>query len=707
MTNEGPADLLTELASAHGVATDYWDFSGRHRQVTASTLRAVLAALDVDASDEAAQQVALAAARDDEWRHTLPPCTVNQDDHNTWIFVHVPHGTAVTCRLELEDGGSLPLQQVDNWVDPRVIDGRLIGRATFDIPAGLPLGWHTIVATIEGEETRAPFANTPATLTLPPLRDGRGWGLMAQLYSVTSAGSWGVGDAQDLADLATWAGGQGADFILINPIHAGESVPPLTPSPYLPASRQFVNPLYIRPEAIPEYARLGAADRRTIEELRQRTIGSADDLIDRDRSWEAKLVALDLIFAAGRSTERDAAFAQWREEQGIVLERFATWSALVERYGHPLPERLRDVTSPEVTEQARALAGRRDFFVWLQWIVAEQFAAAQQAAKDAGMAIGIMHDLAVGVHKSGSDTWAMPSVFAPSIAVGAPADMYNQLGQNWSQPPWRPDVLMDLHYAPLRAMVRRLAAMGGALRLDHIMGLFRLWWIPQSAQTPADGTYVRYRFDHMVGVVALEAARAGAVIVGEDLGTVEPWVRDYLAQRGFLGTAVAWFEYEGDHPRPPAHYRRCQLAAVNTHDLPPSAGYLRDEHVRLRAQLGILELDEADEYARSAGERARMIAALRQEGVLGEDDSPEAVGDALYRYVAHTPSALVSVSLTDATGERRAQNQPGTDREYPNWCIPLGDGEGRPVMVEDLVAGRYNHLLGLVEHAIHEGDGQD
>lgn len=693
-------ERLAALADALGVATEYWDYSGVHRQVSAETLTAVLSAMGIDPTDDEA----LAHREDAVWRDPLPPCTVNQQNHNTWIPVHVPHGSQVTCRVECEDGTRVPLAQVDNWVPPREVDGDLIGRATFDIPAGLPLGWHTIVAEVEGGGIfRAPFANTPVRLELPQLRAERGWGVMAQLYSVRSQGSWGIGDAVDLADLARWVASRGGDFVLINPIHAGEPAAPLTPSPYLPSSRQFISPLYIRPEAIAEFERVSARQREAIDQWRAEASANQDELLDRDRAWTAKCAALEVIYAVARSEEREGQLRAWRREQGEELERFAAWCALVECHGDPLPQRLRDIDSAQVAQECHRLSERIDFFVWLQWIVAEQFQAAQAQARDAGMTIGIMHDLAVGVHKRGADVWAMPDQFAQGMSVGAPADMYNQLGQNWSQPPWRPDSLERSAYAPLRHMVRRLATMGGALRLDHIMGLFRLWWIPHEAQRPADGTYVRYRFDHMVGVMALEAQRAGCVVVGEDLGTVEPWVREYLADRGVLGTGVAWFEYDGDAPRRPADYRRWQLATVNTHDLPPTAGFLRDEHVRLRAALGILEAGEDEEYARSAAERDRMIAALRREGVLGAHADIEAVGDALYRYVARTPSALVAVSLTDATGERRAQNQPGTDREYPNWSIPLGDGAGRAVQLEKLREGGFDHLLDLVESELHPG----
>lgn len=698
-------EALTELARAVGIATDYWDYSGNHRLVKPETLRAVLSSLGhpCDTADDARAE--LARIQEDEWRHTLPVVTINQEDHNTWIPVHVPHGTQVTCELVLEDGQTLPLNQVDHWVDPRYIDGQLIGRATFDIPAGLPVGWHTIRAHIDGVGTvEAPFANTPATLHLPALRNGRGWGIMAQLYSVAARDSWGIGDTADLARLATWAASHGADFVLINPIHAGEPVAPITPSPYLPSSRLFLAPLYIRPENVAEYATCPPELKDAIEKLRVKARAGQEPLLDRDAMWEPKRQALELLFHQRPTRKRRRDFETWRTEQGRPLERFAAWCALVEKYGEELPAGLASVDDDNVEKELADphMRERQTFYCWLQWNVSLQFAQAHAHAREAGMAIGIMHDLAVGVHKSGADVWAFPEFFARGQAVGAPADMYNQLGQNWSQPPWRPDTLQNSGYAPLRDMVARLASLGGALRLDHIMGLFRLWWIPADAATPADGTYVRYRFDHMVGIVALEAARAGALIVGEDLGTVEPWVRDYLAERGFLGTAVTWFEYDGDNVRKPADYRRFQLAAVNTHDLPPSAGYLRDEHVSLRARLGILEASEEEEYARSAAERSRMIAALRAEGVLGDDETPEAIGQALYRYVARTPSALVAVSLTDATGERRAQNQPGTDREYPNWSIPLGDGEGATVTIDDLEAREsYAALLQQVERDIH------
>ncbi|GAB2620148.1 hypothetical protein GCM10027067_35090 [Pseudactinotalea suaedae] len=268
--------------------------------------------------------------------------------------------------------------------------------------------------------------------------------------------------------------------------------------------------------------------------------------------------------------------------------------------------------------------------------------------------------------------------------MGAPPDFYNQQGQDWSQPPLRPDALAASGYAPVRDMVRTVLRHAGALRVDHIIGFFRLWWIPQGA-SPSEGTYVRYDHDAMIGVLALEAHRAGAVVIGEDLGTVEPWVREYLERRGILGTSVLWFENTEDgQPRPPEEYRRLVLATVTTHDLPPTAGYLAEEHVDLRNRLGLLTEPVAQVRLEARIQRERMLAALASRGLLPDDPTERQTVEALHAFIAQTPSALVGVSLADAVGERRTQNQPGTDTEYPNWKIPLADGGERCVLVSDL-----------------------
>jgi 4-alpha-glucanotransferase len=245
-------------------------------------------------------------------------------------------------------------------------------------------------------------------------------------------------------------------------------------------------------------------------------------------------------------------------------------------------------------------------------------------------------------------------------------------------------------------MLRTVLRHAGAVRIDHIIGLFRLWWIPQG-NSPADATYVTYDHDAMIGILALEAHRAGAVVIGEDLGNVEPWVRDYLLDRGVLGTSILWFEKDADgNPLPPEDYRRLALSSVTTHDLPPTAGYLAEEHVALRERLGLLT-EPVEQVRRAArAEREAMLAVLRERGLLGDDPSEREVVEALHRYVLRTPSVLVGVSLADAVGERRAQNQPGTDQEYPNWKVPLADGAGRLVLLDDLFTNARLRSLAAV-----------
>ena len=324
------------------------------------------------------------------------------------------------------------------------------------------------------------------------------------------------------------------------------------------------------------------------------------------------------------------------------------------------------------------------------------------------MAIGVMHDLAVGVHPAGSDAWALQDVLAAGVSVGAPPDMYNQMGQDWSQPPWRPDALAEAGFGPFRDMLRTVLRNAGGMRIDHVLGLFRLWWVPRG-RPASEGTFVRLDHDAMLGILCLEAHRAGAVIVGEDLGTVEPWVQEALADRGILGTSILWFEKQDSGAvKPPASWRREVLASVTVHDLPPTAGYLRDEHVRIRADLGLLTRPAEVERADADRERHEWAALLRSEGWLDQsadiatDEGLEAMLVALHRALAASPARLLGVSLPDAFGDRRAQNQPGTDQEYPNWRVPMTDSSGAPVLLDDCYAApeRVEHLVATVRPSV-------
>ncbi len=686
------APSLVDLADRFGLSTAYEDWSGRRVDVPEATLIAVLAALGVDAADEAERNTARAAHEKAHWSRALPPTILGQAGTQTTFWVHVTHGQPADVWLQLEDGTvRAGIRQVDNFTPPFDLDGRRIGEASFVLPDDLPLGYHRAYLRSGNDESSAAVIVTPAWLGVPErLGARRSWGLATQLYSVRSRQSWGVGDLTDLVDLAVWSASvHGAGYVLVNPLHAAEPTSPMEPSPYLPTSRRFVNPLYLRVEAIPEFAELPRRGRvRRLREGVQKHAASLDS-IDRDSAWAAKREALELVFAVPRTAGRDLAFAAYCAREGRALDDFATWCVLAEKYGadwHRWPESMRHPGAESVAKFVKKHSAAIDFHRWLQWQLDEQLAGAQTQAISAGMSVGIVHDLAVGVHPDGADAWALQDSLALGVSAGAPPDEFNQLGQDWSQPPWRPDRLDEQEYRPFRALIRSVLRHAGGVRIDHIIGLFRLWWIPQG-QAPTEGTYVRYNHDAMIGIVALEAHRAMALVVGEDLGTVEPWVRDYLRARGVLGTSILWFELDRNGsggPLPAERWREYCLSSVTTHDLPPTAGYLTNEHVRLRDSLGLLTRPVKQELAAAEAEQAAWLAELRRVGLLSKHADEEQTVLALHQYLGRTPSRLLGLALTDAVGDKRTQNQPGTTDEYPNWRVPLSGPDGRPILLEDV-----------------------
>lgn len=700
-------DRVRHLAQNCGIDTEYWDWAGNYHGVSLETLVAMLGALDIEITTNESVEKAIRAQDEKPWRRTLPPCVVMTQGWDYYVPVHLPDGDSLEVWAELEDGSRAEVPQVDHYFPPREIDGKMVGRATFAIPGSLPIGWHTLHTRLQdGTHATSPLAVTPARLEIPEFPHGKVWGMMVQLYSVCSRRSWGMGDFADLSDMGETFAKLGADFILVNPLGAGEPNVPVTPSPYLPATRRFVSPLYIRPQNIPEMSYLSPVDQdriRTLESAASRVTSrrERERLIDRDQSWKNKREALAIIYTAPRSTKRQKAFTEFCERQGQGLDDYAVWCVIAEELGLGVwPAELQDLRSPAVAKLREKKADRIDFFKWLQWIATEQLQAAGQSVKDAGMRVGIMKDLAVGVHPQGADAWIHRDVFSPQITVGAPPDMYNHLGQDWSQPVMRPDRLEELAYQPFRQVVQTALRGAGALRMDHIMGLFRLWCIPQGKGAGA-GTYLRYNHEAMVGVLLLEAARAGALVIGEDLGTVEPWVREYLSERGVMGTSVMWFENDENGLLDPRQYRSLCLATVNTHDLPPTLGFLQGAHLKLQDELGLLGKPVEQCFAELEGLKRGAIRSLRERGYL-----PQTVGDdgsgcsdqellqALHAFIASANAKLIGVSLVDAVGELRLQNQPGTDREYPNWKIPLADKFGRLVYVEDLASD-----AGLIELA--------
>ncbi|MFC8663292.1 4-alpha-glucanotransferase [Streptomyces sp. NPDC057199] len=573
----------------------------------------------------------------------------------------------------------------------------------------LPLGVHELEATApDGRTGRAHLVVAPTRLPAAP---GRTYGLLVQVYSLLSRRSWGMGDLGDLAELTAWAGrALGAGFVQVNPMHAAVPGAPTDPSPYRPSSRRYPDPVYLRVEDIPEFAYAGERDRdrvRTLLERAERLRESVLDkgaLIDRDAVWELKREALELVRDVPLGPGRRAAYCDFLAEEGEALEDHATWCALAEVYGsdwQKWPAALRDPRSAETARARGELMDRVDFHSRLAWLTDAQLATAQRSARDAGMGVGLVHDLAVGVHPGGADAWAQQEYFAAGMSVGAPPDAFSVQGQDWGLPPWRPDRLAASGYAPYRRLLRALFRYAGALRIDHVMGLFRLWWIPQG-RPATEGTYVRYDAEAMLAILALEAYRAGALVIGEDLGTVEPGVREKLHEHGVLGTSVLWFERDWDGtglPLPPESWRADCLATATTHDLPPTASRLTGDHVELRDRLGLLTRPVEEERAEAAADVGEWLALLARLGLLQgaagglSEDSEEAQIQALHRFLLRTPARMIGVWLPDAIGDRRPQNLPGTWDQYPNWRLPVADAEGRPVTLEELAASPRLHAL--------------
>jgi 4-alpha-glucanotransferase len=426
------------------------------------------------------------------------------------------------------------------------------------------------------------------------------------------------------------------------------------------------------------------------------------DRIDRDGSWNLKRAALAIVHTVPLTGDRADAYRRFLDDEGEGLVAFATWCALAEAFGLPAegwPSELRDPHDEAVARWREEHADEVDLHCWMQWLLAGQVREVQSALRVSGMRVGLVEDLAVGVHSAGSDAWSLSDVLAGGVSVGAPPDQFNQLGQRWDQPPWRPASLAEQGFGPFRDMVRTALRDSGGVRIDHVIGLFRLWWIPRG-MTPDQGTYVRYDHEALVGILALEAQRAGAVVIGEDLGVVEPSAREYLLERGVLGTSILWFEWEERRPRPPDHYRQLCLSSVTTHDLPPTAGYLGLEHVAIRERLGLLTRSVEEEREAELGAIGRVRSALVLRGLLEPEASDEDLLVALHAWLGLTPSRMLVVALADLVGDRRAVNQPGTLDEYPNWRVPLTDAKGRLVRLEDLAGGANDGLAARIFTAL-------
>jgi 4-alpha-glucanotransferase len=514
-----------------------------------------------------------------------------------------------------------------------------------------PLGYHRLD---DGQE----LIVTPRRL--PPVEPA--WGWMLQLYALHSPGSWGIGD---YADLREFANRSGAGVVLVNPVQAITPALPVQRSPYSPSSRRFANPIYLRVTETDEFRHADAATRQAVLALAP----PHADLIDYDAVWTAKLRALELLWPGTT------------EDMPDDLRDFATFCALTERRGsdwRKWPSYLRRPDHPAVAAaRDEVLADRVAFHAWLQRLCERQLTDARQATT-----AKIVHDLPVGVDPAGADAWALQDVLASDVTVGAPPDAFSQQGQDWNLPPFRPDKLAEQGYRPFRDVIRSVLRHADGIRVDHIAGLFRLWWIPPG-RPASEGTYVYYDADAMLGILALEAHLAGAMVVGEDLGTVPDEITDAMHERGVLSSSVLYFERDEQAPGepllPPKRWPVDAMASISTHDLPTTAGFLRKENARVRADLGLLD-DPDGEYARAEAAKQEMLTALDAHGLLPDDPAEEELVVALHRLLATAASRLLLTSPQDALGEPRQPNLPGTVDEYPNWRIPL------PMQIDDLLA---------------------
>jgi len=510
------------------------------------------------------------------------------------------------------------------------------------IPPDLPLGYHCLLSS-SGATTA--LVVTPGAC---PMRESlRAWGWAVQLYAVRSAASWGLGDLADLRVLNAWARGAGAGLTVVNPLGAVLPTVPQQPSPYYPSSRRFANPLYLRVEDVPGASEIGgqldaaAAAGRLLNEQRH---------IDRDEVFRLKRGALEAIWSGSRA-RRDA-FERWWKRQPPALTTFATFCALADHHDGPWsawPAEHRHPDLPAVRAFAAAHADRVAFHAWLQWLLDEQLAAAADE-------LTIVGDLPVGVDPGGADAWEWQDLMALDMRVGAPPDEFNPAGQDWGLPPFDPWRLRAAGYAPFVETIRAALRVAGGLRIDHVMGLWRLFWTPPDGG-PAAGTYVRYPVGELLDLLALESTRAGAIVVGEDLGTVEDGVREELAVRHILSTKLVWFE-----PVPPEQFPARALAAVSTHDLATIPGVWTGADLAAQRAMGARPDEDAVHRQR---DRLRELTGVA-------DDAPVAdVVVGAYRRLGASPAMIVTASLDDALGVEERPNHPGTVDEWPNWRLAL------------------------------------
>lgn len=726
MDDRSETELLRLLADRVGIAADYYDIAGRLHVTGDDTRRAILSAMGFRVASRDALAVELKNWDDRPWLRGCEPVYVARSgrDAGSW-FLSVPcepfGESSITVQWSLRDEqGTLCYERIEGpglvVQEERLIDRRRYIRLAFAFPPDLPPGYyHGTVSTQGGTvEREASFLLivAPERCYVPDrfLTGGRLWGLSLQLYSLRSERNWGVGDFRDLADVVNWVGRKlGAAVIGLNPLHALKNSMPYHISPYLPNSRLFLNELYIDVEQVSECAAPEVQERLAdpsfrarLDELRR------SELIDYDGVARAKRTILEVCYEvflrdnfAGRepdlepTTERGIAFDSYVKGEGDSLLRYALFQLLDEdqRTAGVMrwmdwPAELRCPSSDIVREYERRESRKIRFFLYVQWLAAEQMNALVNKSVTVGMPVGFYHDLALGSDRNGADGWRFQDVLVLEADCGAPPDAFAPDGQNWGFSPIDPLRLRETGYQFFIDVLRHNLRRGGAIRIDHVMALFRLFWIPRGMPA-AMGTYVEYRWEELLAILALESTRTKVLIIGEDLGTVPDWIRERLYEAGVLSYRVFFFERTsvGDWKSSGA-YPAQSLAVVTTHDLPTLSGFWEGADIALRVQWsgvdGEIERRWLEERRQ---DKARILAALKVEGLLPPEtpDDPALipqmtwdVAEAIHCYLAKTPAWLMLVMVEDVIGVRDQVNLPGTVDRHPNWRRKL------PLPIEEL-----------------------
>lgn len=680
-------ELLDRLRRLRGIAGSFTDYRGETHELGESSLLGLLAALGHTVDNPAALVREAEALETRDWIRVLGPVEMLRGSRTVPFTVLAPLLPAIRWRVTTESGDTLDGEIVPAALP--VLEERGIGalwyvRLALELPQ-LPAGYHRLwLEKPDGQ----PLGNT--RLIVAPercfepivIRDGgRPWGLAVQLYALRSGRNWGIGDFTDLAGFAAAAGGLGADLIGLNPLHALFPADPALCAPYSPSSRYFLNALYIDPEAIPEFRDSVEAQRLVgtpefqarLEALR------AAPFVDYPGVTACKLEVLRTLhseFATRASTARRHDFNEFLKKHGQVLERFAVFHALHEQFvargergGWPeWPAGYQRPGEPAVQAFAEVEPAAVDFHCWLQWIAASQLAAAEQCARAAGLRLGLYRDLAVGPNGGGAETWTARELYARGATVGAPPDPLALQGQDWGIPPFDPDALRERAYAPFIRLLRANMGQDGALRIDHVMMLMRLWWVPRGMPSSAGG-YVHYRLDEFMGIVALESQRRRCLVVGEDLGTVPPEVRTAMSAHGLYSYRVLLFEREADGRfRAPADYPREALVTPSTHDLPTLASFWAGTDIELRQRLALYPEPGLAEEQRRARQDAReaLLAALRDAGLQAVATNLPPTCE-VQRFLAMAPAAVLMLQPEDWLSMETPVNVPGTHTEYPNW----------------------------------------